>query len=68
MSKAANFEWKLFYNVIYTLNGDNEHAKRLSGSQLSANCACAVPLIDGLGYLYAFVSLRLVAHEESDTG
>ena len=34
-----------------------------------ANCACAILLIDGLGYLYAFTcGLPLVAREESDTG
>ena len=37
--------------------------------QPSANCACAILLIDGLGYLYAFTrGLPLVAHGESDTG
>ena len=35
----------------------------------SANCACAILLIDGLGYLYAFTrGLPLVARGESDTG
>ena len=32
----------------------------------SANCACAIPLTDGLGYQYAF--LPLVARRESGTG
>ena len=35
----------------------------------SANCACAILLIDGLGYFYAFTrGLPLVARGESDTG
>ena len=34
------------------------------------NCACSVPLIDGLGYLYAFTRglHASIAHGESDTG
>ena len=35
----------------------------------SANCACVIPLIDGLGYSYVFTrGLPLVACGESDTG
>ena len=35
----------------------------------SAHYACAVPLIDGLGYEYAFTrGLPLVGRRESDTG
>ena len=32
----------------------------------SANCACLIPLIDGLGYQYVF--LPLLACRESGTG
>ena len=46
-----------------------ELCKKALKCKPSVNCACAIPLIDGLGYWDAFTrGLPLVAHGESDTG